>query len=296
MPKAKPRRDAPAAYPSPWPFLAALGLFLTLLGAAMWMNTGFSLFGIPPFVRSWICLVGMVTTGLTLAGWARDMIAEAAGAHKPGPLTSLSFRYAMLLLLMAEAVLFVVLAWAYGDAVWFRAEAPAWSPPDPFRLPLLASLLALMSVSAAIWAQRAGRRGERVETAQATAVTALLALIFTMLVLFLKAHLPFATGFDGAHLARLADPAHAELTFVFGDLGAITGSLFHLWLAFFSFHAIVGSLLLVVAAGRAAAGHFTFHRHFGLTAALWYWYFGVGVWLILYITLYVVGYAGPAGR
>lgn len=294
------RRDSPSADPSPWPFLAALGLFLTLFGAILWMNDDVDLFGLPPFVRPWICVWGGAMTVLTLIGWGRDAVVESFGEARARPLAGLAQRYAVVLALIGETMILAALVWAYGDAAWFRAGVQSWpppgmAPPDPFGLPLLATLLLPVSIAAGNWAIRASRRGDGTGLRQGVAAAALLAVLFTALVLVIEQRLPFAPGFDPAHLVRLADPAHVDLVSVFGALDAIYGTVFHLIMIFVIIRSSVGAVLLLVAALRAGAGQFTARRHFGLTAAVWYWYFGVGVWLFLYFVLFVMGYAGNPG-
>jgi cytochrome c oxidase subunit III len=288
------KHDYHLADPSPWPFLGALSAFIMVTGAVIGLNGKFDFIGIPPFVRPWIFGGGAVLTLASLAGWWRDVIVESVryGEHKP--VVKLSFRFSMVLFLVIETVFFAALTTIYfGSALFGGAAWPPAGliPPDPWRQPLLATLVMALSVSAAVWARRAVCRGDKSGAVLAISAAAGLSAIFVALLIYGLAHAPFGFGFDGARMVPLADPAHVNMVSLIGAPSAIFSSVFFLVLGFFALRSVVGVALWTVAVFRALAGHLTPERHFGLTAAAWYWYFGAALWLFLYISIYVMGYA-----
>jgi cytochrome c oxidase subunit III len=258
--------------PSPWPFVGALGLFVMLLGAVMWLNEDSPFLGIPLFVRPFICGGGAMLLAFALAGWWRDAIFESVhdGEHKL--VVILSFRFAIALFLLAEAAGFAALCWAYFDMALFRSAGVGWPPPgatpaDPWRLPLLATLILLLSGTAVRWAQRAILAGDNRTASRGLMLAVILGAIFAALTLAGLLRLPVGQG------------AAAIYASVFLPL---TGALF--------LHAVAGVVLLGVACARALAGHFAPTRHFGFEAASWFWLFGIGIWIFLYATVYVMGW------
>lgn len=293
MNAGKAKHDYHLVEPSPWPFLGALSVFIMLLGAAMALNVQFDFIGLPPFVRPWICGCGAVLTLLTLAGWWRDVIAESVRDGEHRPVVKLSFRFAMVLFLAVEAAFFVALmAAVFGSMLFGGVHWPPAGviPPDPFKLPLLATLVMLLAVSATVWARRAVRQDDRPMVVTAAAVAAGLSLVFTALLAWNLAHAPFGFGFSGAKLVLLADPAQVNPVSLIGAPGAAFSSAFFLAAGFLALRGLVGTAFLTVCALRAALGHFTPSRHLGFEAAAWYWQFGAVLWLFLYFAVYLCGY------
>lgn len=285
------KHDYHLAAPSPWPFIGALGGFITMLGFVLWTNREFDLMGIPPFIRSWIMVGGGVLLLATLVGWWSDIVAESVRYGELKPVAKLAFRFGMALFIAAEAFLFAVL---FGAYFYLSAFSGGWPPPgvipaDPWHLALLGTLVLMLSGTTVTWAHRAILAGSRRGAVQGLAITVFLGAAFVALLVYDLSHQPFGLGFNGAHYVTLTDPAHVNLISVIGSPGAIYGSIFFLVCGFFVVHVTVGTLFLVVCLIRAAAGHFTPERHFGFEAAAWYWHFGDVVWLFLFAGVYVLG-------
>lgn len=285
------KHDYHLAAPSPWPFIGALGLFILMLGFVLWMNREFDLMGIPPAIRKWIFIGGAVLVLATLVGWWNDIVAESVRYGEFKPVVKLSFRFAMVLFILAEAIFFAVL---YGAYFYLATAGGPWppegvTPADPWHLALLATLVLLLSGTTVTWAHRALQAGHRAGAIQGLAVTVLLGAAFAALLGYDLMQQPFGFGFNGARYVPLTDPAHANLISVIGSPGAIYGSAFYLVCGYFLVHVTVGTLFLLVSLVRALAGHFTPERHFGFEAAAWYWHFGDVVWLFVFSGLYVMG-------
>lgn len=293
MNAGKAKHDYHLVEPSPWPFVGALSIFIMVLGAAMGMNPRFDFLGVPPFMRPMICIGGAILTVLTLAGWWRDMIVESVRDGEHRPVVMLSFRFAVVLSIAVETVFFAALLSAvfglmlFGGAPWPPVGV---IPPSPFGLPLLATLVLLLSVSVLVWARRTVMRNERRAIAPAMGIAAGLSLIFAVLLAWSLAHMPFGFGFEGAPLVPLTDPAHVNPVTALGAPSAAYSSTFFLAIGFFAVRSAIGATFLTISAIRAGFGHFSAERHLGFEVASWYWHFGAALWLFLYLAVYVVGY------
>lgn len=291
MPSGPVQHDYHLADPSPWPFIGAIAVGISLFGAVMWLNAGTDMFGLPPFIRPYICFGGLALLAFTLTGWWRDMIAESVRYGEFKPVARLAFRYAMVLVLLVEAVYFVGLFCACFD---LASVSAGWPPQkvvadNPWGVPLLISLVLLLSITVAVWAARAIAQQQKTQAVQALAVMVALGCGAFALLFYDLSHAPVAFGFNGAVFVPLTDAAHVNLVSVVGSPGAAYGSLFYLAVGSFGVHLFVATLFMVVALLRAAAGHFAPERHLGFVTASWVWHFGVIIWLFLYIGIYVAG-------
>lgn len=288
------RHDYHLAAPSPWPFTAALSLFITLTGLVMWLNPDAWLLGIPPFIRPWILGGGLCLLAYTCAGWGHDIITESVQFREYKPVVMLSFRFGMAFFMLFEAIVFIYLFWVYFAFAF--GNSGGWPPAgvlaiNPWRLPLLATMVIMLSSTTVTWAHREIGTGNMRSAQRGLILTLVLGLFFLALVLTDILHPPFSFGFNSADLRPFADPAHIWLEAQVGSPEAIFGSIFILVVAVFCLHTLFGLLFLFVNLMRVMAGHFTPKRHFGFEAAAWYWHFGAGVWLLLYACLYVLSYA-----
>lgn len=287
------KHDYHLAMPSPWPFLGALGVFILAFGFVLWMNSAFMVFGIPPFILSWIAIGGAILVLFTLVGWWSDIVAESVRRGEFKPVVKLSFRFGMALFIAFEAIFFAVLYCAYFYMAVWRGDGGPWppegiAPADPWHLTLLATMVLLLSGTTVTWAHRSIQAGHRPGVLQGLLATVLLGAAFVALLAYDLLHAPFGFGFNGAKYVTLTDPAHVNLISVIGSPGAIYGSVFFLICGFFCIHVAVGTLFLIVCLIRAWAGHFTPERHFGFEAAAWFWHFGDVVWLFLFSGIFVM--------
>jgi cytochrome c oxidase subunit III len=107
----------------------------------------------------------------------------------------------------------------------------------------------------------------------------MLALTIVLGVVFLG-----MTGFEwGELLQRGFKPSLIEST------GASSfAALFFTGTGFHALHVATGLIMLFMVLMRLETGHFQGKRHFSLVAASWYWHFVDIVWVLLFITVYVV--------
>ena len=145
--------------PSPWPFVGSVSALVMAIGAVLWMHDGSPL---------WF---GLGTLGViyTMVMWWRDVIVESHQGHHT-PVVMLHLRYGMILFIASEVMFFVAWFWAYFDASFFpgpseqpmRAEllGGVWPPVgiqtfDPWHLPLINTLILLLSGTTVTWAHHA---------------------------------------------------------------------------------------------------------------------------------------------
>ena len=259
--------------PSPWPLVGALGAGLTMLGIVHAAHFGSYL----------ILTIGALILIGTATMWWLDVLKEA---HTPGlhtPVVRIGLRYGMTLFITSEVMFFVGFFWAFFHFALFPehvldATGPAMWPPsgvstfDPFRLPLLNTMILLLSGCTVTWAHHALIEGDRRGLIMGLGLTILLGMSFT--------------GFQAWE--------YSEAPFKF-DGGGVYPAVFFLATGFHGAHVIIGTVFLTVCWFRAKGGDLSPARHFGFEAAAWYWHFVDVVWLFLFVCVYVWG-AGPVAE
>jgi len=193
----------------------------------------------------------------------RTVASPARGAGPAGANAALG----ALILLGAEAMYFAGLVSAF---IVLRAGVSEWPPPDQPRLPVgvtaLSTVVLLLSGYTMARARRAIREGRVDAFARGLAATAALAATFLAM-----------QGVEWARLLR------EGLRLASGPYGGL-------------FLAVVGSHALHVAVGLAAVlitwigayrGRFAADRHGAVTALQLYWSFVVGVWVPIYLLVYL---------
>ena len=288
--------------PSPWPLIGSIGAFLMAVGVVVLMRSlgaGTGLFGIS---GSWLFMVGLAIVLLTMTLWWRDVIVEANGGDHTA-VVRLHLRYGMIMFIASEVMFFVAWFWAYFDASLFpapvysingdtasvvgmieRAAATGgvWPPKptadhtftstfDPWGLPLVNTLILLLSGTTVTMAHHALLENNRKGLVRGLAATVVLGLLFTALQAYEYGHAAFTYG------------------------GHIYGSTFFMATGFHGAHVIIGTIFLAVCLVRAIRGAFTPQQHFGFEAAAWYWHFVDVVWLFLFACIYVIGAGANAG-
>ncbi|MEZ5647819.1 MAG: cytochrome c oxidase subunit 3 [Alphaproteobacteria bacterium] len=268
--------------PSPWPIVGALAGFVLAFGAILYMHP--DMFGPAWQARlaplgAYTLLPGLSLVLLTMYFWWRTVIREATFEGHHTPVVQLHHRYGMILFIASEVMFFVAFFWAYFDSSLYPKEQPydvpggVWPPAgvhtfDPFHLPLMNTLILLLSGCTVTWAHHALKEGDRKSTLQGLALTILLGITFTCV-----------QAYEYSHAA-------------FGFTEGIYPSTFFMATGFHGFHVIIGTIFLIVCWFRAYKGHFKPDHHFGFEAAAWYWHFVDVVWLFLFVSIYLWG-AGP---
>jgi cytochrome c oxidase subunit 3 len=259
--------------PSPWPAFGALSAFILAFGTVWYMHP--DMFGgVSPGLTG--SIIGLVMVVITMYFWWRDVVRESMGGDHT-PVVQLGLRYGMALFIASEVMFFAAFFWAFFDASLYADEAQQfarvaanggqWPPAhietfDPFHLPLMNTMILLLSGCTVTWAHHALREGKQKEVEQGLALTVILGVCFTAL-----------QAYEYGHAA-------------FGFSEGIYSSTFYMATGFHGFHVIVGTLFLAVCYLRARRGQFTSGKHFGFEAAAWYWHFVDVVWLFLFVCVY----------
>ncbi|ODT89341.1 cytochrome c oxidase subunit 3 [Phenylobacterium sp. SCN 70-31] len=276
--------------PSPWPLVGSIAATVMALGGVAWMK---GLFGLPEGT-SWLFFAGFAGVLFTMLGWWADVVKEAnRGDHTP--VVSIGLRYGMILFIASEVMFFVAWFWVFFEMALFhevRTHSPiedvraAWAtwPPQgvetvpAFQLPLVNTLILLLSGTTVTWAHHALQQGDRKSTKIGLVLTIALGVLFTAVQAYEYHHIFSHNYFFGGENA--------------GNSG-LYGSSFVMATGFHGFHVLVGTLFLIVCLIRLMGTGMTQKQHFGFEAAAWYWHFVDVVWLFLFAFVYVI-FGGPA--
>ncbi len=244
--------------PSPWPFVGAGAGFILAAGAALFMHG--KPFGGP------MMIVGLLLVLMTMFFWWRDVVREAHYQGHHTPVVQIGTRYGMMLFIASEVMFFLAFFWAFFDFALYPRTG-VWPPEgiepfDAFDLPLMNTLILLLSGTTVTWAHAALLENDRKNLLLGLGITIVLGISFTAL--------------------QAIEYSHAA----FGFKDGVYPSTFYMATGFHGFHVIVGTLFLIVCWIRAYLGHFTPQQHFGFEAAAWYWHFVDVVWLFLFVCIY----------
>jgi cytochrome c oxidase subunit III len=293
------KHDYHLVNPSPWPFVASVGALLTAIGGVVVMrglsqNENDFFFGQGHWT---LFLIGFGILAFTAIGWWGDVIKESrAGDHTP--VVDIGLRYGMILFIASEVMFFVAWFWMFFELAIFHEHRAAWAVPtwdeattqawanwppphvetfDPFHLPLMNTLILLLSGTTVTWAHHALQQGDRKSARLGLILTVLLGMMFTWI--------QFGVEYPEAGFAYGNTPGPDGVT-----TANIYGASFFMATGFHGAHVIIGTIFLAVCLLRLVLGHFTPTKHFGLEAAAWYWHFVDVVWLFLFTFVYVLPY------
>ena len=175
--------------------------------------------------------------------------------------------YGMVFFLASEAVFFANLIAAY---LYLRVRSGAWPPtvehltrPD-ILIPGINTIILLSSSFPMHFAARAIGKGDKRGLTIGLGLTALLGAIF------------------------LGGQAYEYTHNAFGPSTGIFGSTFYTLTGFHGAHVTFGVIFLLITFLRSARGDFSKDKHFAVNAVEMYWHFVDAVWVILFLTVYVL--------
>lgn len=276
------KHDYHLVNPSPWPLLGSLSVLVLAVGSVIFMKGMFGLEkGFP-----WIMLVGFAMVMWVMLGWWREVIKEGrTGDHTP--VVEIGLKYGMILFIASEIMFFGAWFWSFfefaifhaarvgetfdaGSPVWEGLNAFAEWPPvgvttfDPFHLPLMNTLILLLSGVTVTAAHHALQHNKMDQAKSMLAVTIILGVAFSAL--------------------QAYEYSLAQFTFD----GTIYGSAFFMATGFHGAHVVIGTIFLAVCLIRMYAKNMTAEKHLGFEFAAWYWHFVDVVWLFLFAFVYVI--------
>src|SRR5262245_52854897 len=189
--------------PSPWPIVGSFSALFLTVGLVVLMR------GLVPasdttnffFSKGHLVLFGLgaALMAFTMVGWWGDVIKESKqGDHTA--VVDLGLRYGMILFIASEVMFFVAWFWMFFELAiyhehrahwivptWDEAATAAWAhwpPPhvqtfDPFHLPLMNTLILLLSGTTVTWAHHALQQNNRRGAMWGLILTVLLGMCFT---------------------------------------------------------------------------------------------------------------------
>lgn len=250
--------------PSPWPLLSAFSGGLLATGGVLYFHD----FAVGPYLIA----LGFLAVLACMFFWWKDVIREAVVEKAHSPIAKIGLRYGMTLFIASEVMFFVAFFWAFFSAALYPNAGInfVWPPEtieviNPFELPLLMTMILLLSGCTATWAHHEIIHNNMKDASTALGLTIGLGVIFTFFQVF--------------------EYFHAE----FGFKDTVYASAFYMATGFHGFHVLVGTIFLIVCWFRLKKGHFTSDSHFGFEAAAWYWHFVDVVWLFLFVAIYFWG-------
>jgi cytochrome c oxidase subunit 3 len=253
--------------PSLWPFMGAFSGAVMLIGAVLFFHS----------VTPWVLVLGALGVIYTMIVWWSDVVHEAqTGDHTP--VVRIGLRMGFILFIMSEVMFFSAWFWTFFKHAIFPSYTiegvkiipGTWPPPgvipfDPWDLPLINTLVLLLSGCTVTWAHHSLIEGKRNNLIWGLVFTVLLGALFTTFQAYEYSHAQFSFSHD------------------------IFGSAFFMATGFHGTHVIIGTIFLSVCLFRAAKGHFTPEQHVGFEMAAWYWHFVDVVWLFLFACVYIWG-------
>ncbi len=262
MSAEKIKHDYHLVDPSPWPIYVSFSCLVLAIGSIYYMHADVS----------WGMYLGLVLLMYGVYMWFRDVVNESVLHNHHTPVVQIHHRYGMTLFIASEVMFFVAWFWAYFNSSLFPSEiiGNVWPPKgiktfDPWDIPLINTLILLLSGTTVTWAHHALEEGDKKSFIQGLAFTVILGFCFSLL--------------------QAYEYHHAKFDFS----GNIYGAVFYMATGFHGFHVIIGTIFLAVCLFRAKNGKFRDDHFFGFEAAAWYWHFVDVVWLFLFATIYILG-------
>jgi len=206
---------------SPWPFLLGITSLALTYSFVMYMQCysgGFYL-----FITSFFGLINLSFF------WWRDVIRESTFQGHHTKAVQIGLRLGMLLFILSEAFFFFAFFWSFfASSLSPNLDIGGiWPPPgietlNPWDIPLLNTVILLLSGATCTWAHNAILVGNRDKSLFSLGLTVFLGFLFTFLQLI----------------------EYIETNFTISD--GIYGSVFFLSTGFHGFHVIIGSIFLFV--------------------------------------------------
>lgn len=174
-------------------------------------------------------------------------------------------KIATLVVLGSETFFFGTLITAY---LFMRGTQPIWPLSGAsfgrILIPLANTILLLASAASVTWGLRAIRRNQKAALARWTALSLGMGLVFV-------------AGQVYEYTSNGMQP---------GDSGF--GGVFFTLMGFHALHLIAGIIALALVFVRTRLGDFTARKHTAVEVSAWFWYYVVGVWLVLFAVLYLI--------
>jgi cytochrome c oxidase subunit 3 len=155
---AEKKHDYHLVDPSPWPIYVSFSCLVLAIGTIFYMHNDVS----------WGMYLGLALVIYGAYMWFRDVVIEAEHQGHHTPVVQIHHRYGMTLFIASEVMFFVAWFWAYFDISLFPNEfvGNVWPPKDietfdPWDIPLINTLVLLLSGTTVTWAHHSLIEGDR---------------------------------------------------------------------------------------------------------------------------------------
>jgi len=260
--------------PSFWPL--GVGLSLVVFGAGMLLTMpesgkSFPIPG-PP-----VLILGTIGVFFCLMGWGHQIIKEKRIAHDLHQ-QQVDLKFFVKLFLLSELMAFSAI-FGYFYLRTFAVDPESFVPPPGLHLGgsmvAFATFLLLSSSVTCELAHHAVMHNQWLKARLLMILTLVLGVVFL--------------GFQGREYGELIEHGFWPLAMGAEDNPHTSFmATFFIGTGFHGLHVLTGLVMLFLVYVRMEFGHFTGKRHFSLIAASWYWHFVDIVWILLFITVYVV--------
>lgn len=278
-----------------WPIVASVGLFVTAIGAANFIQQMTGVGNNEGSLGVYTLIAGLAILVFMIFGWFGDTIKESLAGLNSKQM-DISYRMSMVWFIFSEVMFFaaffgalfyarmLIVPWLGGsgnnamthELLWpeFQAMWPLTTTPDgrttqamgPWPLPFINTALLITSGIFLTIAHHAIKTNQRGVIIVNLGICLLLGFIFLIV-----------QGYEYYH-------AYQDLGLTL-DAG-IYGSTFFLLTGFHGVHVTVGAIMLLVMWIRVIKGHFSPEHNFAFEAAAWYWHFVDVVWIFLFFVVY----------
>jgi len=290
--------DTPRYYvphSSIWPIVGSLALFVTVFGAASFIQQSTEKvetqgsFGAPVFY------LGLTLIALMMFGWFGAVIRESLKGLVSQQLDR-TYRMAMFWFIVSEVMFFAAFFGAlyYARTIsvpWLagadnKLETHLWLWPDfadtwplfrtpggtvsesmqAWGLPFVNTVILVTSSLTVTLAHWALKKNRRLPLIRWLGLTVALGITFLTL--------------------QAVEYIHAYQELGLSLRSGIYGSTFFMLTGFHGAHVTLGTIMLTVVWLRCLKGHFTADKHFAFEACSWYWHFVDVIWLFLFTFVY----------
>ncbi len=267
-----------------WPLFVAIALLILPFGTLIQLGAlKFDLSSLSPkwhaawdVPQAWglpLLVIGGIALLFSLMGWAHQIIREKAISHDLRQQQSDLKQFTFMFLVGEFSVFGAIFGYFYHRKIWDPAFGPTPGLEIGGAMVAYATFILIFSSVTCEVAHRCLEHGRRGWAKALLVTTILLGTIFLGFQAFEYGAL-IQRGFTPAALADTPSAAFCSLFF--------SGTGFH------GLHVAIGLVMLFMVLLRLEAGHFQGSRHFSAIAASWYWHFVDIVWVMLFITIYVV--------
>ena len=131
----------------------------------------------------YVLMAGLFMVLATMFFWWRDVVREAEYQGHHTPIVQIGMRYVMIFFICSEVMFFVAFFWAFFDSSLYP-DTGVWPPADivaldPFDLPLINTLILLLSGCTVTWSHHALQHNNRKDFVSGLVLTIILGAIFT---------------------------------------------------------------------------------------------------------------------